>query len=88
MHITLDSQSVSCTCMHVYFIQILSMLEEAAGTKLYESKKLSAEKTIGKKDMKLKEIDQVYGNTLYMYMYHMFRYTVTHSTCTTSCLML
>ena len=35
------------------------MVEEAIGTKLYESKKLSAEKTIGKKDAKLNEIEKV-----------------------------
>lgn len=35
------------------------MIEEAAGTKLYESKKEAAQKTIEKKDAKLKEIDSV-----------------------------
>jgi len=35
------------------------MIEEAAGTRLYESKKESAQKTIEKKDMKLREIDSV-----------------------------
>jgi len=35
------------------------MIEEAAGTRLYESKKEAAQKTIQKKDMKLKEIDTV-----------------------------
>ena len=35
------------------------MIEEAAGTRLYESKKESAQKTIEKKDMKLQEIDRV-----------------------------
>ncbi len=35
------------------------MVEEAAGTKLYESKKSAAEKTIGKKDAKLIEIEKV-----------------------------
>lgn len=39
--------------------EILSMIEEAAGTRLYESKKEAAEKTIEKKDAKLKEIDTV-----------------------------
>ena len=39
--------------------QILSMIEEASGTRLYESKKEAAQKTIEKKDMKLKEIDSV-----------------------------
>ena len=35
------------------------MIEEASGTRLYESKKESAQKTIEKKDAKLKEIDSV-----------------------------
>ena len=39
--------------------QILSMIEEAAGTRLYESKKETAQKTIEKKDAKLKEIETV-----------------------------
>lgn len=39
--------------------QILSMIEEAAGTRMYESKRSSAQKTIEKKDNKLKEIEVV-----------------------------
>ncbi|ELU17997.1 hypothetical protein CAPTEDRAFT_76358, partial [Capitella teleta] len=39
--------------------EILSMIEEAAGTRLYESKRESARKTIEKKDMKLQEIDRI-----------------------------
>lgn len=35
------------------------MIEEAAGTRMYESKKLSAQKTIEKKASKLKEIETV-----------------------------
>ncbi len=35
------------------------MIEEAAGTRMYESKKLSAQKTIEKKETKLKEIETV-----------------------------
>jgi hypothetical protein len=35
------------------------MIEEAAGTRMYESKKLSAQKTIEKKESKLKEIETV-----------------------------
>ena len=35
------------------------MIEEAAGTRMYESKRLSAQKTIQKKDNKLREIDAV-----------------------------
>lgn len=35
------------------------MLEEAAGTRMYESKRAAAQKTIEKKDSKLKEIDAV-----------------------------
>ena len=36
------------------------MIEEAAGTRLYESKKECAQRTIEKKDAKLREIDSVY----------------------------
>lgn len=39
--------------------EILSMIEEAAGTSLYENKKLAALKTIEKKDTKLREINSV-----------------------------
>ncbi|KAL4236668.1 Structural maintenance of chromosomes protein 2 [Mactra antiquata] len=39
--------------------EILSMIEEAAGTRLYESKKEAAQKIIEKKDAKLKEMDTV-----------------------------
>ena len=35
------------------------MIEEAAGTRMYESKKLSAQRTIEKKDSKLQEIETV-----------------------------
>lgn len=40
-------------------VEILSMIEEAAGTRMYESKKEAALKTIEKKDSKLKEINDV-----------------------------
>ncbi|KAH8863288.1 Structural maintenance of chromosomes protein 2 [Schistosoma japonicum] len=39
--------------------EILSLLEEAASTKLYENKKDAALKTIEKKDSKLREIDRI-----------------------------
>ena len=35
------------------------MIEEAAGTRLYESKRENAEKTIEKKESKLREVDSV-----------------------------
>ena len=38
------------------------MIEEAAGTRLYETKKEAAQKTIEKKDAKLREIDTVRKN--------------------------
>jgi len=41
------------------------MIEEAAGTRLYESKKEAAQKTIEKKDAKLKEIDSVMLSTVF-----------------------
>ena len=43
------------------------MIEEAAGTRMYESKKQTAQKTIEKKDAKLKEINDV-STILYMSM--------------------
>lgn len=39
--------------------EILSLLEEASGTKLYERKKEGALRTLSKKQTKLDEIDQV-----------------------------
>ncbi|XP_067839676.1 structural maintenance of chromosomes protein 2 [Heptranchias perlo] len=39
--------------------EILSMIEEAAGTRMYECKKLAAQKTIEKKEAKLKEIHTI-----------------------------
>jgi len=39
--------------------EIMSLLEEAAGTRMYEKKKEVANKTLEKKDQKLKEIDDV-----------------------------
>ncbi|XP_043674818.1 structural maintenance of chromosomes protein 2 isoform X1 [Vespula pensylvanica] len=39
--------------------EILSMIEEAAGTRMYENKKQTALKTIEKKDNRLKEINDV-----------------------------
>lgn len=38
------------------------MIEEAAGTRMYESKRISAQKTIEKKATKLKEINTVSCN--------------------------
>ena len=40
-------------------IEILGMLEEAAGTRMYESKKEAAMKTLTKKELKVTEIDQL-----------------------------
>ena len=40
------------------------MIEEAAGTRMYESKKQSAQRTIEKKDSKLQEIETVSKVTL------------------------
>mgnify|MGYP001806980254 CR=1 FL=1 len=40
--------------------EILSLLEEASGTKLYERKKDSAMKTLAKKQTRLEEIDEVW----------------------------
>lgn len=39
--------------------EILALLEEASGTKMYEKKKQNALKTLEKKEAKLQEIDKV-----------------------------
>ncbi|KAM6971763.1 structural maintenance of chromosomes protein 2 [Aplochiton taeniatus] len=39
--------------------EILAMIEEAAGTRMYECKKIGAQKTIEKKEAKLKEIQTI-----------------------------
>ena len=41
--------------------EILGLLEEAAGTKMYESKKQAALRTLEKKQIKLDEITKVRG---------------------------
>lgn len=43
-------------------IQILGMIEEAAGTRMYEAKKQSALRTIEKKEGKMAEIKQVWNS--------------------------
>ena len=45
-------------------LEILGMLEEAAGTRMYESKKELAIKTIEKKDVKIAEIDAILTNEI------------------------
>ncbi len=49
-------------------MEILSMIEEAAGTRMYESKKQAALKTIEKKESKVAEINRTMseGNLLYL----------------------
>lgn len=39
--------------------EILSLLEEAAGTRMYEKKKEAAMRTLEKKQARLEQIDQV-----------------------------
>lgn len=39
--------------------EVLGMLEEAAGTRMYETKKDAALKTLDKKQVKVDEIDRV-----------------------------
>lgn len=49
-------------------LKILAMIEEAAGTRMYECKKMTAHKTIEKKEAKLDEIRRVgtiCGNGMY-----------------------
>ncbi|OWK57274.1 Structural maintenance of chromosomes protein 2 [Lonchura striata] len=44
---------------HFLIMQILAMIEEAAGTRMYECKKITVQKTIEKKEFKLKNIQMV-----------------------------
>ncbi len=44
--------------------EILSMLEEAAGTRMYETKKLTAVKTMEKKQVKVDEINRVLSDDI------------------------
>ena len=44
--------------------EILSMIQEAAGTKMYENKKLQAIKTMNKKQIKVNEINQILQNEI------------------------
>lgn len=44
--------------------EILSMLEEAAGTRMYENKKDAALKTLEKKQIKVEEINKVMSRDL------------------------
>lgn len=45
------------------------MIEEAAGTRMYECKKISAQKTIEKKEAKLKEIQTVWDAGSFFYLF-------------------
>lgn len=45
-------------------MEILSMIEEAAGTRMFESKKQQAEKTLEKKDAKLAQIDEIVNDDI------------------------
>ncbi len=44
--------------------EILGLLEEAAGTKMYEDKKKKAVHTLGKKQLKVDEINKVDAGTM------------------------
>lgn len=54
--------------------EILGMVEEAAGTKMYDQKKKEAEKTIFLKDAKMKEIDRVSKSVLTCFHLKIFRF--------------
>ncbi|NWU70394.1 SMC2 protein, partial [Pterocles burchelli] len=50
---------VLCIFLKSKKIEILAMVEEAAGTRMYECKKIAVQKTIEKKEAKLKDIQTV-----------------------------
>lgn len=45
-------------------MEILSMIEEAAGTRMFESKREQAEKTLERKDAKLAQIDEIVNDDI------------------------
>lgn len=51
--------STTTTYIIYEILQILAMVEEAAGTRMYEVKRQAAKKTIEKKDAKLLELKTV-----------------------------
>lgn len=67
--------------------KILSMIEEAAGTRMYESKKQSAQRTIEKKDSKLQEIETVRKVNIIIDTYGMFEVLSREAVWITFCLM-
>ena len=62
--------------------KILSMIEEAAGTKMYESKKQSALRTMEKKESKLSEFEKVISsfclNSLFHFICDLFAFCSLH----------
>ena len=66
------------------------MIEEAAGTRMYESKKQSAQRTIEKKDSKLQEIETVRSsfNFVLQYTAHCIVKFLFHIQCTCSYMLL
>ena len=50
--------------------EILGMLEEAAGTRMYESKKEAALRTLDKKQVKVEEINKVLQHTSRLQLPH------------------
>lgn len=70
--------------------EILGMLEEAAGTRMYESKKEAALRTLDKKQVKVEEINKVWHYVAQLFkdrqqplLYHTYC-TILNMFCTTS----
>lgn len=67
--VSVPISSTYSQCFVQFVFQILSMVEEAAGTSMYESKRDQTNKLIEKKDAKLNEMDAV-SNIINIQFYH------------------
>lgn len=65
-YIAIHAHQRLTTCLQVLNMkppEVLGMLEEAAGTRMYENKKGNALKTLERKQIKVEEINKVGANT-------------------------
>ena len=59
MNFVLMSQGHITKVLNMKASEILGMIEEACGTRMYETKKIQAQKTMEKKDSKVAEITRI-----------------------------
>ena len=61
LYVLTSSSHRDCKVLNMKPAEILGMLEEAAGTRMYENKKEGALRTLDKKQLKVDEIQKVRG---------------------------